>query len=286
MNPTDARVLFEYDQLAKRLNHDPQQRLDRLQRYAEVVARRDDLELERVTLLNQLGQHEEALGHLLEREFHPWEGGEGKVSAQYRLSLTQLARRALADEQFEYAIELLNRTKVWPDSLGEGKLAGIQENDIHYLLGCAHRAVGRETAAQPCFERASVGLDEPSAAIYYNDQPPEMIFYQGLAHRALGREYEALQRFNQLIDYGRDHLDDAPEIDFFAVSLPESLMFDDDLSFTNQIHCRYMLALGYLGRRDDEMAERQFARVLALNVNHTGALVHRYLHQAVTRTSR
>ena len=119
--------------------------------------------------------------------------------------------------------------------------------------------------------------------MYYNDQPPEMIFYQGLAHRALGREYEAMQRFVTLVDYGRTHLDDTPTIDFFAVSLPDFLVFDADLRLKNELHCRYMLALGYLGLGNDAMAAKQFDHILRLDVNHLGAIMHQGLRRAPSR---
>ena len=275
--PLDARLLFELDQLAKRLNHPAEARLQRLQSHAACVAKRDDLSIEQVTLLNQLGRHAEALELLLARKFHPWEGGEGKSSAQYVLALVEMARQALADDNAAEAIDLLERSLRWPYSLGEGKLAGIQENNIHYWLGQAHRQLGDERTAREWFERASHGRAEPSSATYYNDQPPEMIFYQGLAHRALGREYEAMQRFVTLADYGRKHLDDNPAIDFFAVSLPDFLVFDADLKLKHQLHCRFMLALGYLGHGNDTMAARQFDHILRLDANHLGALTHQNL---------
>lgn len=84
---------------------------------------RDDLYLEYITLHNALGLHEQALEMLLSRQFHPWEGGEGKVPAQYRLALTELAKRALAAGDAQKAAGLLRRATVYPHSLGEGKLA-------------------------------------------------------------------------------------------------------------------------------------------------------------------
>jgi tetratricopeptide (TPR) repeat protein len=283
LNHDDARVLYELDQLAKRLNHDPEERLERLAAHPNCVRERDDLTIEQITLLNELGRHEEALDILLQRNFHPWEGGEGKVSAQYVLSLTELARRAIADEQYERAIELLERSLRWPESLGEGKLAGIQENNAHYWLGQANRKLGRTAVAHDWFDRASHGLAEPNSAQYYNDQPPEMIFYQGLAHRALGREAEACRRFNTLVEYGRAHLDDDISIDFFAVSLPDFLVFEADLAAKNQLHCRFMMALGYLGLHNDQLADEQFARILHTDGNHLGALTHRGFVQLEAR---
>ena len=39
--------------------------------------------------------HQEALNILLSRKFHPWEGGEGKVTGQYVVSLIELAKQVL-----------------------------------------------------------------------------------------------------------------------------------------------------------------------------------------------
>lgn len=277
LDRTDARVLFELDHLARRLGHPLRGRLERLERYAALVELRDDVFLERVTLVNLLGHHARALGELLSRRFHPWEGGEGKVPAQYALALTQLARRALEDGRPGQAVDLLRRTQTWPESLGEGKLLGIRENDVHYLLGCAHRELGDESAAREAFEHAAAGLDEPTSALYYNDQPPDMIFYQGLACRALGRENAARSRFERLVAYGREHIDEEVEVDYFAVSLPDFLVFEDDLKARNRAHCRYMMALGELGLGRLEEARRKLDEILAADPAHVGATVHRPL---------
>jgi tetratricopeptide (TPR) repeat protein len=284
LNSEDARVLYELDQLAKRLNHDPEERLERLHSHSGCVARRYDLSLEQVTLLNQLGRHEEAREQLLAHRFHPWEGGEGKVSGQYVLSLTELARRAIVEGKAYDALVWLRQALTWPHSLGEGKLASIRENNIHYWMGHAHRLRGEESTARVLFERASHGLAEPHSAQYYNDQPPEMIFYQGLALRALGREQEARLRFAKLVSYGQEHLDDDVAVDFFAVSLPEFLVFEADLAIKNELHCRFMLALGYLGLGDERLAEREFTDILRLDRSHLGAITHRGLCGAAMRS--
>lgn len=282
IDPADSRILFELDQLAKRLNHDPADRLARLQSHPDCVDARDDLTIEQIGLLNQLGKHEEALELLLRRNFRPWEGGEGKVSAQYVLSLSELARRALAEGHHQEGIELLNRCLDWPESLGEGKLHGIQENNIHYWLGIACQQARDHQQAAEWFTRASRGLAEPHSPLFYNDQPPEMIFYQGLALSALSREAEANQRFSKLVEYGNAHLNDPGEISFFAVSLPDFLVFEADLTLQNELHCRFMKALGYLGLREMAAAEEQFERILELDVNHMGAITHRHFDSLLT----
>ncbi|MFN8482420.1 MAG: DUF5107 domain-containing protein [Anaerolineae bacterium] len=275
LNPDDARVLFELDQIDKRLNRPPGERLARLAAYPRLVERRDDLTIEFITLLNIHGRHADAYAALMGRRFHPWEGGEGKVVGQYVVSLVEAARALLADGQPAQAAELLERATVYPHTLGEGKLPNAQENNIYYDLGLALRAQGRHSDATAAFERAAAGSSEPVSALYYNDQPPDMIFYQGLASRQLGRDAEAAAIFQRLVDYGRAHLEDEVTMDYFAVSLPTFLVFDEDLNTRNRIHCNYMLALGHLGLGDAAEAERAFDALLALDANHQGALLHR-----------
>lgn len=276
-DPSDARVFFELDQLDKKLNRGLQERLSNLEAHLDLVEQRDDLFIERVNLYNLLGRHEEALQLLMGRKFHPWEGGEGKASGQYIASLVQLAKQAIEQGQFEKAIELLERAQVYPHNLGEGKLAGAQENHIFYYLGRAYEGLGQQEQARHFFQRATVGQSEPTSAMYYNDQPPDMIFYQGLAHRALGNEAAAEAVFNKLVAYGQQHYDDDVKIDYFAVSLPDFLVFEGDLNQHNKIHCDYMQGLGYLGLGDKQRAEAHFNKALAADANHLGATLHRRL---------
>jgi hypothetical protein len=104
-----------------------------------------------------------------------------------------------------------------------------------------------------------------------------MIFYQGLARRQLGRGAEAQAIFTKLVEYGRAHLGDHVGMDYFAVSLPDFLVFDEDLSWRNRVHCHYMLALGYAGLGEPAAADRHYAEVLRLDTSHLGATLHRRL---------
>ncbi|MFN8497107.1 MAG: DUF5107 domain-containing protein [Anaerolineae bacterium] len=276
LNPDDARVLFELDQLDRRLNRSPGERLARLEAYPRLVERRDDLTVEAITLLNICGRHGDAYAALMGRRFHPWEGGEGRVVGQYVVSLVEGAKALLADGQPAKAAEMLQRATVYPHSLGEGKLPNAQENNIYYYLGLALAAEGRPAEAAAAFETAAAGSSEPVSAMYYNDQPPDMIFYQGLARRQLGRAAEADAIFHKLVEYGQAHLDDEVKMDYFAVSLPTFLVFDEDLNARHRVHCYYMMGLGHLGLGNLAEAERAFDAVLSLDANHQGALLHRH----------
>jgi hypothetical protein len=64
------------------------------------------------------------------------------------------------------------------------------------------------------------------------------------------------------------------KIDYFAVSLPDLLIFEDDLAIRNETHCYYMMGLGYLGLEKMEEARGCFRKALRNNVMHFGAKVH------------
>ena len=277
LDETDSRMLMELDQLYKRLHKPHQVRLDFLQKYPQLIQQRDDLVLEEITLLNQLGRYKEAMEKLDAHQFHPWEGGEGKVSSQYQICRVELAKQELAkqdkqerQDNINKAIRLLEECLEYPPHLGEGKLYGAQENDFYYLLGVAYDALGQTEKAVACWQEATKGPQEPAAAMYYNDAKPDKIFYQGMALRKLGREAEAHGRFYKLINYGKQHIYDKVVMDYFAVSLPDLLIWEDSLDIKNLIHCKYMLALGYYGMGDKEKGLRYLSEVENLDNNHQG----------------
>lgn len=268
LDPTDARMLMELDQLYKKMRYSHRFRLDFLEAHPAEVAQRDDLCIERITLYNQLGEYRKAYDLINARKFHPWEGGEGKVTGQYVYCRVELAKQALKEGRYEEAVSLLKETEKYPDNLGEGKLAMAEENDIHYWLGCAYEGLGNTEQAKAYFLRATKGSAEPAIAFFYNDQQPDKIFYQGLAWRKLGEEDKARSRFNRLIKHGEQHLFDKVKIDYFAVSLPDLLIWEDDLNVRNLLHCNLVMGLGYLGLGDKEKASHFLSEVVRLDINH------------------
>jgi tetratricopeptide (TPR) repeat protein len=267
-------VLYELDQLYKRQGYAHEQRLARLEDHWQLVTERDDLYLEYAILLNTQKRYEKALAVLSKRIFHPWEGGEGKVTGQYVLALVELGKCYLHECQNEAALEMLKQALVYPENLGEGKLDGTKTNHVYYYLGCVYEQLGDHAKATEHFRTAAQGSKEPAGAMFYNDQPPDMILYQGLAWQKLHDTNEARRRFNTLRDYGERHLFDTMKIDYFAVSLPDFLVFENDLQKQNEIHCYYMMGLGHLGLQNYGQARTYFSRVLELDLNHQGALVH------------
>jgi len=288
LDKTDARVLMELDQLYKRMNEAPIKRLQFLEANLTATLGRDDLYLERASLYNLLGNYQQANQLFMSHKFHPWEGGEGKVSGLYVASLVELAKENIAQHHYQQAIRQLEVAQTYPHNLGEGKLYGAQENDIFYWLGCAYEGLGKADEAKQCFKKATIGLSQPGAAMFYNDQQPDKIFYQGLAWQKLGDEAKATEIFTSLMKYGQEHINDEVQLDYFAVSLPNLLIFDDNLNLRNRIHCLYISGLGLVGLKKFKEAEQALNEVLELEATHLGAKIHKEMmgrldHEEVLR---
>lgn len=247
LDHTDARIFMELDQLYKRLGYSPEYRLQNIENHIDLVMQRDDLYLEQAALCNVLGQYEKGYSLIMQRRFHPWEGGEGKVTGQYIFCLTEMGKKAIREGQFEKAVELLFQAQHYPENLGEGKLYGAQENAIFYWLGCACSGLNKTDLATEWWQKASLGITEPLPAIFYNDQQPDTIFYQGKALIRLGKTEEAKKRFNTLISFGKLHLNDQFKLDYFAVSLPDLQIWEDDLTKRNHQNCLNLIKLGEEG---------------------------------------
>lgn len=274
LDTSDARVFMELDQLYKKLGVTPSVRLAEYDKYTDIWMQRDDLYTEYVTLLNLLDRPEEAYDLIMRHKFHPWEGGEGKITGQYTLALTEIARKAINRGDAEKASKILQKAQKFTENLGEGKLEGEKDNNVYYYLGIAEEMLGHHEVSREAFERAAVGTEDPSGCMFYNDQPADMILYQGLANRKLGRESEAISRFQKLMAYGEAHMDDAVKIDYFAVSLPDLQLFDDDLPLRNKAHCHYLIGLASYGLGDTARAETSYRAALAIDCAHQGAIVH------------
>ncbi len=247
LEPENSRFLLEQEQLLKRLERPVRERLAILEAHEDLIPDRSALMLAYAALLNQDGQHEKALDLLTHYTFHVWEGGEGKVADEYKNALFALADRALQDGKPEDALRYAERTLAYPENLGEGKLENVPDNRAFYVMGCAYRMMKDEARAKACFEKATAGSQMPEPVRYYNDQPSDYIYYQGLAYAALGDLEKAKKSFHQLIIFGERHIFDKVDYDFFAVSMPELEVYQDDIQKRSDDYCHRLTRLGYQG---------------------------------------
>ena len=260
--PGDARLVFENDQLAKRLGDSPSKRLKVLAKSNDLLGTRDDLALELCTLYNQTGQPAKALAILTARNFQPWEGGEGGPMGQYiraHLLLGRAADGAQAVEHFQAALTA-------PDNLGEAKHLLANQSDIHLLLGDALHAIGRRKEARSHWTiaaHAKGDFQEMSVRAF-----SEMTYYSAMALERLGEKAAAKSLLTDLLAHAKQLAKAEAKIDYFATSLPTMLLFDDDLLKSQRLTARILEAQARFGLGAHTKARAILKDILAENPNH------------------
>jgi tetratricopeptide (TPR) repeat protein len=265
-NPTDARLLYEADQLAKRLGDSPVRRLHTLERHPDLVAARDDLTVEFCALLNQTGQPQRALPLVAARRFQPWEGGEGQALGQHVRTHLLLGRAALASgdpsaarRQFEVALAA-------PENLGEAKHLLANQSDLHFWLGEACAAEGDHAVARRHWREAAEfkgDFQEMSVRTF-----SELTYYSALAWRRLGRRKRAEHLLRDLLAYARTMAKTPAKLDYFATSLPTMLLFTDDLERRQETTAIFLEAQAHLGLGRTTVARRLLCEILRRDPSH------------------
>jgi tetratricopeptide (TPR) repeat protein len=264
--PSDARLAYEYDQLRRKLNDAPAIRLAALEKNLGLVLTRDDFCVEYVSLLNLQEQYEGALELLTTRRFHPWEGGEGKVLAQYRVAQIGIGRKELGSGKPAAALEHFNAASQPPPSLGEEFHYLQARSDLNYWKGQALEMLGHREEAEAAYKAsASEAQDFKEMAV---TSYSAFTYYRGLSLRALARQSEADQLFASLRERGRELQQLPGTIDYFATSLPNMLVFEEDLTQRNRLDGQFLEGLALLAQGDSAAAKTLFAQVLQSDASH------------------
>ncbi len=266
VNPSDARLLFERDQLWKRLGETPARRLRELEKYPALVRQRDDLSVELCTLLNQTGRHVAAMQLLARRKFQPWEGGEGGPLGQHIRTQLALGREALAHHDFPCAVNHFAAALTAPLNLGEAKHLLANQSDIHYWRGCAFTELGEQAFARQHWLVAAKfkgDFREMSARTF-----SELTYYSARAWEKLGQRVKAKKLFRDLLAYARKLQKTVARIDYFATSLPTMLIFDDDLQYRQQTTALFLQAQAQLGLGQRAKARALLKAVLKRDASH------------------
>jgi tetratricopeptide (TPR) repeat protein len=264
--PADGRVLYERDQLWKRLGESPERRLIELEKYAELVHFRDDLSVELASLYNQTRRHDRALSVLQSRKFQPWEGGEGLALGQHVRTHLMLGKRELAHGSANRARQFFETALIAPANLGEAKHPLTNQSDIYFWLGTAFDALGDSVSARQWWERAAHhkgDFQEMSVT-----QFSEMTYYNALALRRLDRIKESEELLRSVLSYAEALANQEAKVDYFATSLPNMLLFNQDLNKRNKIIALFLQAQARLGLGDATRGQRLIIQVLELDQNH------------------
>jgi tetratricopeptide (TPR) repeat protein len=282
-DPADARLVYEFDQLRKKLNEPLAQRLAFLETHRALVGARDDASVELAALYNLTDQPARALAGLTGRRFHPWEGGEGAVLREYSAACLRLGQHALAAGSADEALRCFTRALHPPPSLGEAAHLLQARADVNHWLGRAHRAAGDEAEARRHFELSAAEENDFSGMAVTAHSP--LSYHRGLSLRQLGREPEARALFAALKRFGEERLGQPARIDYFATSLPNLLVFDEDLQARRDAEQHLLIALGCQGLHERDAALAHVHQTLAFTNSDPHALdLLRVLESAPTST--
>jgi tetratricopeptide (TPR) repeat protein len=274
--PGDGRLWYERDQLARRTGVPPQDRLAALAPRWDVVAERDDLSVEVAQALDGIGEPDRALELLSSRRFQPWEGGEGQVLGAWERTQLLRARRALSAGDPVQALTSVQSALEPPDHLGEARHPLANTAHLLLCLGDVRAAAGEEQPARQAWRAAAEveGDFQQMAVRPYS----ELTYFSVLALQRLGDD-EAARLLADAVEHYAGELATTPAVlDYFATSLPQLLLFRDDLDLRQRQHSELLLAQVALARHKREEAVERLQRLLAQDPN-LGLAVD--LHRAV-----
>ena len=68
-------------------------------------------------------------------------------------------------------------------------------------------------------------------------------------------------------------------IDYFAVSMPDLAIWEEDLDVRNRIHCSYVMGLGYFGLGDRANALKYLGEAVAADACHPASYILRGMNR-------
>jgi tetratricopeptide (TPR) repeat protein len=257
LNSKDSRLFFELLQLYKNINMPFAERLELLEKHSHLVEERDDLYIGKIALYTLLGKYDDSIELLKKRNFHPYEGGEGILTKQHITVYLLRGMEFLKEGEYEKAVEDFSEALRFPENYGEGRSYSLPEISVNYHYGLAYEASGNYDKAVEYYEKAAL-----EKSIFR-----EMDYYRGMAMIKLQRQSEARELFEGLIEYAQQELQKEAILGY-TTNIPTILPFEPDIQKRNTIDNRYLLGLGYKGLGRMEEAQKEFKKVIELDINH------------------
>jgi tetratricopeptide (TPR) repeat protein len=254
--PRDARLVFESDLLAELRGVPATARLAALQTDIWAVDERDDVALRYVALLLDVGDITDALYVMRTRSFRPFEGGEGVAMAAYDRAVIAAARELL-DSDPTAAHRMLAEGTDAPSNLGEGRHPGTAVTERLVLWGDALARTGDITGAEAVWQTA---LDGPGPVAVSPGMVSTATFWEGIAALRLGDDAAAELVWTSLDDRAAELEGQRAQVDYFATSLPEFLLFDLDTTDARMQEAAELRSLSLRGR---SLAAKSSVRVNA-----------------------
>jgi tetratricopeptide (TPR) repeat protein len=148
-----------------------------------------------------------------------------------------------------------------PESLGEAYHLLQAKADVNYWIGLALKQLGRTAEAMEHFTLSSNEAGDFAEMTVTAHSP--LSYFRGLSLRELGREDDALSLFADFKAFAEAKLKEIARIDYFATSLPDLLVFDENLQARRDAENQLLLALAYHGLGQTDAARTALDQTLA-----------------------
>ncbi len=251
----DPRVLLEYQQLLKNMNFAPAERLAVYEKYADLLAMRDDCYLDRIFLTTQMGEYKKAIDMAAVKRFHIYEGGEGKLTKLHAWMHVLYGCQLTDDGKYNEARDVLYRGVDMPKSYGEAKTFFNQEAHIYYNLGLIAEHSGDGEAARAAYDKAA----EYKAAV------SPISLWRALALFKLGDTREAERVLDEMIAVAENKLKNRDMRTYYGVGSPSPMPFEYDIVKQNTVEGSVLKAFALLGYGKTCEAEKSMDAVRELD---------------------
>ena len=164
---------------------------------------------------------------------------------QFTAAHLSLGRQALNAGDPESALRHFTGAMATPESLGEAYHLLQATADVNYWIGKAMNALGRMEEARNHFGLSASEAGDFSESAVTAHSP--LSYFRGLSLRELGRDEEAATLFRSLLRFAKNKLKEPAKVDYFATSLPDLLVFDEDPQSRRDAENHLLLALAHHG---------------------------------------
>ncbi len=106
-----------------------------------------------------------------------------------------------------------------------------------FIFGQSELHAFMRAAARAEYTLAAKGSCALADDVYYNDTPVEYVFYVAKAYKKLGDACRAEEIAESMRRYARENKGRKKSIDYFAVSLPDLLIWEEDIDERNRRFC-------------------------------------------------
>ena len=232
---SEPRLIMEYQQLLKNMDYSPKYRLEVYEKYNDLMLKRDDCYLDKITLKCLVGEFDCAIEMAKKRRFHIYEGGEGKLTKLHAWMHVLYGNKLVKLGEFTKAEKFYNDGINMPKSYGEAKTFFNQEAHVFYYLGQLLEKQGKD--ATPCYKQASV----------YKAAVSEISLFRALALRKLGNFNEASKVLEEMLSVAENSITNRDRRTYYGVGSPSPLPFEDDIVKNNLLSGYTLKAYALLG---------------------------------------